>query len=126
MLIYIVFENWSWEFDCGKIAFDGKMGVDDMTSHIPPYCFFAAIKINVWRKEMIKIDTIVLNPLTFITMIITNMGRIYFDEKRENVFSITLQAVLKITAGIQVLKFRYEVTNNFLSDLLRFDEYMHN
>ena len=88
------------------------MGIDDIIRHIFPYRFFAAIEVNVGRKEVIKINTIVLNPLTFITMIITNMGGTYFDEKREDVISITLRAVPKITAGIQVLNFTYEATNS--------------
>ena len=59
-------------------------------------------------------------------MIITNMGGIYFDEKRENVINITFRVMPKITAGIQMLKFTYEVTNNLFPNLLRFDEHMHN
>ena len=75
---------------------------------------------------MIKINTIVLNPLTFITMIITNMGGIYLDKRREKVINITPRAVPKIIANIQVLKFTYEVTNNFFPNLLRFNEHMYN
>ena len=75
---------------------------------------------------MIKIDTIVLNPLTFITMITTNINGTYVDEKRENVINITPRAMPKIIAGIQVLRFTYEATNNLLPDLLRFDKHMHN
>ena len=54
------------------------------------------------------------------------MGGIYLDEKRENVINITLRAMPKIIANIQVLKFTYEATNNFFPNLLRFDEHMHN
>ena len=97
-----------------------------MVRHIFPYNFFELIQIIVWRKKLIKINTVVSNPLTFITMIITNMRGIYFDEKRENVNRIIFRVIPKIIANIQMLKFTYQITNNFFQNLLCFDEYMYN
>ena len=71
-----------------------------MARHNFPYNFFASIKRNVWRKKMIKINTIVLNPFTFNTMIIININKIYSDEKPENFIHIIFWAIPKIIAGI--------------------------